>query len=127
MVEGLLSMGPTPSGLFINYLDRAFYPPSNSKVNERYYLFFIYLKLINRTIEEFRTIILSLKLAHTSWRTFFSYKLSAHCANVRQHPHKTVSTLLCTLPGQRPGIAEGNERTRLGRVHLYFFLLFDKL
>ena len=29
--------------------------------------------------------------------------------------------LLCTLPGRRPGIAEGNERTRLGRVHLYFF------
>ena len=32
--------------------------------------------------------------------------------------------LLCTLPGRRPGIAEGDERTRLGRVHLYFFLLF---
>ena len=34
--------------------------------------------------------------------------------------------LLCTLPGRRPGIAEGDERTRLGRVHLYFFLLFTK-
>ena len=34
--------------------------------------------------------------------------------------------LLCTLPGRRPGIAEGDELTRLGRVHLYFFLLFTK-
>ena len=32
--------------------------------------------------------------------------------------------LLCTLPGRRPGIAEGNERTWLGRVHLYFFFAF---
>ena len=31
------------------------------------------------------------------------------------------TVLLCTLPGRRPGIAEGNERTRAGRVHLYFF------
>ena len=34
-----------------------------------------------------------------------------------------ILPLLCTLPGQRPGIAEGNERTRLGRVHLYFFAI----
>ena len=26
--------------------------------------------------------------------------------------------------GQRPGIVEGNKRTRLGRGHLYFFMLF---
>ena len=32
-----------------------------------------------------------------------------------------LDLLLCTLPGRRPVIAEGNERTRLGRVHLYFF------
>ena len=34
-----------------------------------------------------------------------------------------VFKLLCTLPGRRPGIAKGNEQTRLGRVHLYFFSL----
>ena len=28
--------------------------------------------------------------------------------------------LLCTLPGRRPFTAEGGERARLGRVHLYF-------
>ena len=39
---------------------------------------------------------------------------------------KSCFLLLCTLPGRRPGIAEGDERTRLGRVHLYFFLLFTK-
>ena len=35
-----------------------------------------------------------------------------------------ISSLLCTLPSRRPGIAKGNERTRLGRVHLFFFFAF---
>ena len=37
-----------------------------------------------------------------------------------------ICYLLCPLPGRRPGIAGGDERTRLGRVHLYFFLIFTK-
>ena len=31
---------------------------------------------------------------------------------------------LCTLPGWRPFIADGNEGTRRSRVHLYFFSFF---
>ena len=39
----------------------------------------------------------------------------------------SVTHLLCTLHSRRPGIAEGDERTRLGRVHLYFFCFLQNI
>ena len=64
-------------------------------------------------------------LLQKPWGLPLTRLVCAVCANCRMCTSVTVQsplcTLLCTLPGRRPGIAEGNERTRLGRVHLYFF------
>ena len=53
-------------------------------------------------------------ITHTLLGLGFSCKLGC----------KGFFSFLCTLLGRRPGIAEGNELTRLGRVHLYFFSRF---
>ena len=93
--------------------------------------------LVNLAVSSNREQYVKVSLSHSQlWgQSLLYHHISKECHifvnesyNYTKQHHKYIvfcphSLSLCTLPGRRPGIAEGNERTRLGRVHLYFVLL----